>query len=921
MPTQEEQELWHEGVLRKSGRYPWGSGDTPYQRSKSFLSVIEELEKKGMTPTEIVKGLAMYDNTPGAPGGINSTTMLRSVKSTAKGQIDKDDLAQIRKYQEKGMSNVAIGDAMGRNESSIRALLAKDGKQKADSQETIANTLKTHMDGGNYLDIGAGTENHLGISKEKLNIAVARLKEEGYEVHSIKVPQPGNTDKKTTYKVLVPPGTQYVDLVRNTDRIKTVAAYSEDNGQSFKLVQPPVFVKASRVGVRYAEDGGAQKDGVIELRRGVDDISLGESKYAQVRIAVDGGKYLKGMAMYSDNLPDGVDMMFNTNKSDTGNKLDAMKDIKKDKETGELDPDLPFGSIVRQKSYVGKDGKVKQSVLNIVGTPKPDSEEVTSGEEGGWSKWSRTLSSQMLSKQQIPLAKQQLGLKYDERKAEYDEIMSLTNPVVKKKLLESFADGADSASVHLKAAGLPRTANHVILPFNSLKDNEVFAPNYNDGEKVVLIRHPHGGIFEIPELTVNNRNKEALASIKNAKDAVGINAKVAERLSGADFDGDTVLVIPNASAGTNRVQVGKPLKDLEGFDAKALYKLPDSVPKMSARTKQQQMGDVSNLITDMTIKGATEAEIAKAVRHSMVVIDAEKHHLDYKQSARDHDIKTLKAKYQMKPDGKVGGAATLISRAKSDIRVPVRKPRSAANGGPVDLATGKKMYEPVIDTKTGLPSTRTQKSSKMAEVDDARQLLSNNGGTGMERVYADHANKLKALANESRKTAITTTLPKRDPSSTRAYAPEVAALKAKLNTAQMNSPLERQALLVSKQIVDLKKQANPDMDKDELKKVKSLSMAEARARVGAKKQLVDITPREWQAIQANAISSNMLESIMANADLDQVKQLAMPREATVMVPAKQRRAKAMLANGQTQAEVAAALGVSVSTLNSSLAIK
>lgn len=917
-----DDELWHEGVLRKSGRYPWGSGETPYQRSKSFLGVIEELEKKGLSPTEIVTALGIdYDTAPGTPGGINSTGMLRSIKSQAKGQIDKDDLAQIRKYQEKGLSNVAIGELMNRNESSIRALIAKDGKLKADATENIANQLKDHLKDGNYLDIGAGTENHLSISKERLNIAVARLKEEGYEVHTIKEDQNNNTGNKTTYKVLVPPGTEYRELRNNTNRIKSVAAYSEDNGQSFSLIKPPVFVDAKRVGVRYAEDGGAKKDGVIELRRGVDDISLGRSQYAQVRIAVEGGKYLKGMAMYSDNLPDGVDLLFNTNKSDTGNKLDAMKDIKKDKETGELDPDLPFGSIVRQKMYMGKDGKPKQSILNIVGTPKPDSEEVTSGEEGGWSTWSRTLSSQMLSKQKPELAKQQLGLAYDKRKEEYDEIMSLTNPVVKKKLLESFADGADSAAVHLKAAGLPRTANHVLLPINSLKDNEIYAPNYNDGEKVVLIRHPHGGIFEIPELTVNNRNREANSVMKNAKDAVGINANVAERLSGADFDGDTVLVIPNAGSGPNRVQNSPPLKGLQGFDAKALYKLPDDVPKMKSTTKQQQMGDVSNLITDMTIKGATEAELARAVRHSMVVIDAEKHHLDYKQSARDHGIKELKAKYQLKPDGKVGGSATLISRAKSDVRVPVRKARSAQNGGPVDLATGKKMYEPVIDKKTGLPSTRTIKSTKMAETDDARTLLSTNGGQRIERVYADHANKLKAIANTSRKAAVTTKMPKREPSAAKAYAPEVASLKEKLNTAQLNSPRERQALLVAKQMVDLKRQANPDMDKDELKKVKNLAMAEARARTGAKKKLVDITPREWQAIQANAVSSNMLENILVNADLDQVKQLAMPREATVMLPAKVRRAQAMLANGQTQAEVAAALGVPVSTLNSSLEIK
>ena len=50
------------------------------------------------------------------------------------------------------------------------------------------------------------------------------------------------------------------------------------------------------------------------------------------------------------------------------------------------------------------------------------------------------------------------------------------------------------------------------------------------------------------------------------------------------------------------------------------------------------MGKISNLITDMTLLGASEDKLARAVRHSMVVIDDEKHHLDYKQSEKDNNI-------------------------------------------------------------------------------------------------------------------------------------------------------------------------------------------------------------------------------------------------------------------------------------------
>lgn len=901
-------ELQHEGVIRKSGRYPWGSGENPHQRSKTFLSEVAKLEAQGLSPVEVAQGMGM------------TTKELRAHKAIAKNELKKEQIATAVKLKAKGMSTVAIGEQMDLNESSVRNLLKESTSDKADKLMSTADELKKHLEDGSYLDIGAGTGNHLGISDTALDQAVEVLKAQGYEVHKFDVQQAG-TIHKTKLKVLVPPGTEYVDVIRNTDNVKTVAVYSEDKGKTFRTIKPPVAVDPKRVGVRYKEEGGADKDGVIELRRGVDDISLGTKNYAQVRIKVGENSYLKGMAMYSDDLPSGVDIMFNTNKSDTGNKFDSMKPLKRDKTTGVEDPDMPFGSIVRQKTYVDKSGKTKQSVLNIVGTPKPGSEEVSSGEEGGWSTWSKNLSSQMLSKQTPALARQQLKLSGDIRQAEYDEIMALTNPVVKKKLLESFADGADSSAVHLKAAGLPRTANHVILPINSLKDNEIFAPQYKDGESVVLIRHPHGGIFEIPELRVNNKNAEARRSIPNARDAVGINARVAERLSGADFDGDTVLVIPNASKGPNRVQTRPTLEALKDFDTKQ-YKLPDSAPRMSATAKQQQMGNISNLITDMTIKEASWGEIGRAVKHSMVVIDAEKHHLDYKRSAKENDIAALKKKYQARPDGTAGGSSTLISRAKSEVRVPLRKPRPAKDGGPIDKATGKKVYvddpKGVFVNKQGQTKQRTTKVTKMALTDDANTLLSSNGGTVIEKVYADHANRMKALANTARKSALESSPTPYKPAANKAYASQVNALKVKLNDAQKNAPRERQAQLIANSIIRLKQQGNPDMGKDELKKVKALAISEARARVGAKKPLIDITDSEWAAIQAGAITPNMLKNVLDNTDLNRIKELATPRQATVMVPAKVRRAQIMLNNGHTPSEIAEQLGVAVSTLMSSL---
>lgn len=880
----EAEYLMHYGVLRKSGRYPWGSGETQSARNKSFLDHVDDLKRQGMSDVDIAKGMGI------------STTQLRAAKSIAKNEQKQALIDQAQRLHDNGYSNVAIGQRMGLNESSVRSLLAPGQKVRVDILQTTASMLRDQVNEKRYVDVGTGAENHIGVSKEKLNTAVALLREEGYTFHYLKVRQLG-TGKETTLKILAQPDVTYSELSKNRDKIRQVTDYSEDGGASYHGILPPLAVDSKRVAVRYAEQGGTDADGVIYVRPGVGDVSLGGSRYAQVRIAVDGTHFLKGMAMYKDDLPDGVDLMFNTNKHDTGNKLDAMKPMK-DEEGN------PFGAVVRQRVEKGPDGKDHvTSAMNIV------------NEEGNWEGWSRNLSTQMLSKQSPILAKTQLDLTYANRKADLDEIMSLTNPTVRKKLLESYSDDADSAAVHLKAAALPRQGSHVILPVNSLKETEIYAPNYRDGERVALIRYPHGGKFEIPELTVNNKHPEAVKLLGQARDAVGINAKVAERLSGADFDGDTVLVIPNNSG---RVKSEPALKDLQGFDPKTEYAAYEGMPKMSSKTKQLEMGNVSNLITDMTIRGASNSELARAVKHSMVVIDAEKHNLNYKASAQVNGIKALKLKYQARPDGTAGGAATLISRATSEVRVADRKARPASEGGPIDLATGAKVYVPTGKTRLNAKGEEvpvTIKSTKLAETHDAHTLSS---GMPIEEIYADHSNRLKALANQARKEMVSTKSTPMSPSAKVVYANEVAVLKSKLNVALKNAPLERQAQLLANTSVSAKRQANPEMDAAELKKIKGLALTEARNRTGAGKQRIEITPREWEAIQAGAISNSMLEKILNNTDIETVKQYATPKSKTLMNNISTQRAQAMLTSGYTQAEVADALGVSVSTLKNAI---
>jgi len=904
----EEAYLEHYGTPRHSGRYPWGSGGDQgaAPRNKSFLDTVADLRSKGLTETQIAEGFGI------------STTQLRAHKSIDKNRKKQEDIAMAQRLKEKGLSNTAIGQRMKINESSVRSLLAPGQKDKTDVLHSTANMLKEQVAAKGMIDIGKSVEMspRLGVSKDKLNTAVAMLQDEGYTVHYVKIKQLG-TGHQTVLKVLAAPGVPYSEVFKNRGEIKLVDGFSEDGGRSYSKIQPPLSISSKRVGIRYAEQGGADADGVIYIRPGVEDVSIGGARYAQVRVAVDGTHYLKGMAMYKDDLPAGVDLVFNTNKTNTGVKTDAMKAIKDD-------PENPFGATVRQLPKLDANGQpIKNTVrssMNIL------------NEEGDWDKWSKSLSSQFLSKQSPALAKQQLGLAYDIKKDGLDEILSLTNPVVRKKLLDSFADDADSAAVHLKAKAIPRTGNHVILPINSMKENQIYAPNFRNGERVVLIRHPHGGVFEIPELTVNNNHPEAKKLLGGAKDAVGINAKVAEKLSGADFDGDTVLVIPN----NNRaVKTADSLAGLKGFDPKSAYPPYDGMKTMgggtwdakagkevyaegkrpSGRTKGIEMGFVSNLITDMTIQGAPPSELARAVRHSMVVIDAEKHTLNFRESARANGIPALKAKYQ---GSARSGASTLISRASAEVRPNERKPRSAAKGGPIDKATGKLVFEETGNTRVdakGKIVPVTFKSKKLAETHDANTLSS---GTTIEKVYADHSNGLKALANQARKEMVNTPTRLMSTSAKAVYSNEVISLNAKLNNALRNAPLERQALVLSNAAVAAKRQANPNMDKADLKKLESQELIRARIRTGAQKQRIALTDREWQAIQAGAISNNKLSEILNNADLDQIKKLATPKATVLMTSSKTRRAQSMLNAGYTQSEVADALGVSLTTLKTSI---
>lgn len=905
--TSESNILEHYGTKRHSGRYPWGSGDNPYQHSGDFLSRVEELKKKGLSEKEILE--TINDSLPDEYK--MGLTEFRTARQKAGHDRKALEYDQIRALKDDGLGWKEIGDKLGMSESSVRSKYNNAIGEKASQAEKIAATLKEEVDKKGMIDISEGANQVLGVSESKLDEAAYILEAEyGYQRYGVGIRQPTNVRQQTNITVLAKPEFDQKYAYQHQDQIDSLGDYhSDDGGETFTKLQRPSSLDSSRVAIRYGDEGGLDKDGVMEIRRGVPDLDLGKSHYAQVRILVDGDHYLKGMAVYSDDLPDGVDVMFNTNKPSGTPKMKVLKEAK-------ADPDNPFGAAIKangQSMYIGEDGKEHLSPINKL------------KEEGDWDTMSRNVSSQFLSKQPKKLIENQLNLTVADYKAQYDEIMRYDNPTVKKKLLNDFADTVEGTSMTLKASAFPGQSTKVILPINKIKETEAYCPTYENGTRLALIRYPHAGTFEIPIVTVNNKNVSGKRNLGAIQDAIGINAKVAERLSGADFDGDTVMAIPV----TDKVNIKstRALKALEEFDPKTAYAVPEGNPNnvrlMKKEEKQREMGVISNLITDMTLRGADEDELARAVKHSMVVIDAEKHKLDYKRSERENGIPELKQKWQIRVDEEgathYGGASTLLSRRKQTVRVPERR-----GSVRVDKETGEYIYKEsgrtFTDPKTGKERKAEDTVSLISETKDARTLSS---GTIQENLYADFSNKLKAMANQARKEAVNMKGIQRNPEAAKTYAPEVASLKEKYNNMVANKPKERKAMLIANANIKAKIQEqglDPTIDKKEIKKISSVEMQRARDSVGAsgRKSKVTFTDREWEAVQAGAISDNMLTKFLNSSDSDEIVKRAMPKNVTVMTSAKMSKANAMLRSGYSYAEIAKACGVPESTVYSAL---
>ena len=911
-------ELYHYGMPRRSGRYPWGSGDEPFQHNGPHI-MGRAMKFKAENPTASDKEVAQFLNM--------STEDFQAIRSAAKDEKFNEDRAKaILMFNQKHMSKTAIAERLGYSEGKIRGMLKETVDRKEDTLnkniEALREALKKHP----YLDVSDGVAATMGMKDSDLHAAYMRMAVNGeIKLHNSSFTQL-TTGKKTTMRVITDVNVKDKELWENRDKIIPVQGYVENDTRTLRNIKPPVSVDSKRLSIRYAEDGGTDMDGIIQLRRGVPDISLGKAAYAQVRIAVDGTHYLKGMAVYGDKMPPGIDIIFNTNKHKgtpalgTDKKNSVLKKMKT-KPDGSIDEENPFGTTIKddetiircQTHYTDSKGKEHQSALNIV------------REEGDWDTWSKNLAHQFLAKQGLPLIKKQLDLTYSEKKAEFEELKSLTNPIIKKHLMSNFAEQCDSDAVFLKASALPRQSTKVILPLPKIAPDQVYAPGYKNGEKVALVRYPHAGTFEIPILKVNNNDRTGKKVYGDTRDAIGIHPDVAQKLSGADFDGDTVILIPV----NNKVKITSTptLPGLKDFDPKEVYKGWDGMKLMT--DTQKKMGEISNLITDMQLQRAPREHIERAVKHSMVVIDAEKHGLDYKASETINGINELKGKYQP-PDpitGK-GGAASLFSRAKSPVYVNQRKDYFKVNpetGEKIYEETGRLKYKYDKKTKQYLydehgnkipDGLRQTKTTRMAEAKDARELMSIKKNP-KELLYAQYANEMKDMANKARLEALRTPPQKYSKSAAKAYAKEVASLEQKRLDIEKQKPLERLAGRIAESQLRAALNENPSLTEDraQYKKLKQQFMNGARYRVGKGKLEIHINDREWEAIQAGAFPSTKAKTILLKADSKEIKERAIPKQSKGLSTSQQIRLEGLLRSGwMTDAKIAEALGISVSTV-------
>ena len=194
---------------------------------------------------------------------------------------------------------------------------------------------------------------------------------------------------------------------------------------------------------------------------------------------------------------------------------------------------------------------------------------------------------------------------------------------------------------------------------------------------------------------------------------------------------------------------------------------------------------------------------------------------------------------------------------------------------PKDPKTGKSIFPKGSWQETG--DIKTYKTKK-GYTHDPWELTSggskDNPGTSMEAIYAEYASGMKALANRARKESRTLEYPTVDKEAKKIYSAEISVLNDKIKEAEINRSLEREAVRIADEQMKIINADNPDMSYDDKQKKRAQCIQGARNRIGKESYTLDITPKEWEAIQSHALSKTAVEKIIKYADIDKVKEYA-----------------------------------------------
>ena len=430
-----------------SGRYEWGSGkrykEGSYNDHMDFLARYNQYKKEGKTEKQIADAFGL------------TIKQFRTKRSAATAEREAALKTRAIRLRDHGYGPTEIGRKMGYPESTVRGWLKNSENLKKNKIQGVADVLEERLKRGEIIDVGPGAELELGCTATTLSTALKTLQDKGYFLDTLEIKQPLDPNKNTRIKYIAPEGTTRKMAWDNRNDIQPITAHSPNQGVSFNEAQPPSAIDDNRVAVLYRNEGGIERDGMIGIRPGVNDISLGGSTYAQVRILVNkDGKdayYIKGMAFYDDSIPKGKDILIYSNK-------ETRYSVKKQGIEGALketkgDANNPFGATITaegQRYFEKKNGKYIQIEPNVY---RPDNGQFKSidgkhydlspvnklRQEGDWDKYAVRLSSQFLSKQPLKLINSQLDLTYKTKMDAFNDIMSLENKMVKQRLLNDFA--------------------------------------------------------------------------------------------------------------------------------------------------------------------------------------------------------------------------------------------------------------------------------------------------------------------------------------------------------------------------------------------------------------------------------------------------------------------------------------------------